>query len=235
MNTRKTLLLLGMAPLFVLLVASSAFPQSSGNFAASVNTTQCLIDNADGSLDGGMTGTFLDTTIKTPNSSQTALLIRPSLVSGLYTKNRVSEDVPSSTVWAGLRVRVCLDDKIVAPGTPVGNSCSGNPTQGWIFFNKRWVQVSQNFINQIEACAEDPADPTTELCFLQLIISTLSAHSFDFVAGAVGGGTHTVKVEWQFEDSDSTGGNAAACVGPGVLTVTQVKTFSTGGGIEITP
>jgi hypothetical protein len=44
-----------------------------------------------------------------------------------------------------------------------------------------------------------------------------------------------VKVEWQFEDSDGTGGNAAACVGPGVLTVTQVKTFATGGGIVILP
>jgi hypothetical protein len=28
--------------------------------------------------------------------------------------------------------------------------------------------------------------------------------------------------------------NQAACVGPGVLTVQQVKTFSTGGGIVIT-
>jgi hypothetical protein len=77
MNARKTLSLLGMASLFVLLITSSAFPQSSGNFSASVKTTQCLIDNADGSLDGGIVGTFLDTTIKTPNSSQTALLHPP--------------------------------------------------------------------------------------------------------------------------------------------------------------
>jgi hypothetical protein len=57
----------------------------------------------------------------------------------------------------------------------------------------------------------------------------------DFVVGDVGGGDHTLKVEWQFEDSDSNLSNAAACVGPGVLTVQQVKTFQTGGGIDILP
>ena len=221
----------------LLIAAAPVWAQSSGNFAAEIATTQCLIDNNDGSLDGGITGTLLETTIKTPNSSQTALLIRPSLVSGLYTKNRVSEDVASSTVWAGLQVRVCLDGKVVAPGTPGagGNAtCDPGDNDGWIFYNKRWVQVSQNFLNQIDACHDNP-DATVEECFLELAISTLSAHSFDFVAGNVGGGTHTAKVEWRFEDSDGTGGNAAACVGPGVLTVTQVKTFSTGGGIDINP
>ena len=61
-------------------VATSVFAQSSGNFTARVNTTKCLIDNVDGSLDGGISATVMETTIKTPNSSQTSLLIRPSLV-----------------------------------------------------------------------------------------------------------------------------------------------------------
>jgi hypothetical protein len=209
------------------LVSGLAFAESSGNFAATFNTTKCLIDNGDGSLDGLGAG-LVETTIRTPNSSQTALLIRPSLVTGLYTKNRVSDEVTTSTEWAGVRVRVCLDGKVVAPGTPVGAPCNGG--NGWIYYDKRWVQVSQNFLNQIDACNNVAG---TEECWLQLVMSTLSAHSFDFVAGDVGGGSHNVKVEWQFEDSDGTGGNAAACVGPAGLTVTQVKTFSTGGGIDI--
>jgi len=55
----------------------------------------------------------------------------------------------------------------------------------------------------------------------------------DFVVGDVGGGEHTLRVEWSFENSDAAEGNAPTCVGPGVLTVQQVKTFSTGCGIVV--
>lgn len=214
--------------LTIVLAASPAAAQSSGNFSASVNTTKCLIDNGDGTLGGGIVGTtLLETTIKTPNSSQTALVIRPSIVTGLFTRTKVDETVSTSTAWAGVRVRVLIDGRVVAPGTPVG--AVAGPGDGWIFFDKRWQQINQNFLNQIAACTDD----TALNCNLELILSTLSAHSFDFVAGDVGGGTHTVKVEWQFEDSDGTGGNAAACVGPAVLTVQQVKTFTQSGGIVV--
>jgi hypothetical protein len=210
-------------------VATLAFAQSSGNFSASVNTTKCLIDNTDGSLQGGIVSTALDTTIKTPNSSQTALLIRPSLVSGLFTRTKVDETTTTSTAFAGLQVRVLLDGKVAAPGTPVG--AVAGPNDGWVYFNKRWQQINQNFLGLIETCATN----TTVNCSLELILSTLSMNSGDFVVGNVGGGVHTVKVEWRFEDSDATGGNAAACVGPATMTVTQVKTFSQSGGIEILP
>lgn len=209
-----------------LALGSVAYAQSSGNFSANINTTKCLIDNGDGTLNGGIGATFLETTIKTPNSSSTALVIRPSLVTGLYTKSRVDETTTTSTAWAGVQVRVLLDGKAVAPGTPVGGT---DGEDGWVYYNKRWQQVNQNFLNQITACV----DNTSLNCSLELIQATLSANSMDFVVGNVGGGTHTLRAEWRFEDSDATGGNSAACVGPGVLTVQQVKTFSTGGGIDI--
>lgn len=208
-------------------IATLAFAQSSGNFSARVNTTKCLIDNVDGSLNGGIGATVLQTTIKTPNASQTALLIRPSLVSGLFTKTKVDETTTTSTAWAGLQVRVLLDGKVVAPGTPVGAVAGAG--DGWVYFNKRWQQINQSFLGLIGACAVDPLVN----CSLELILSTLSMNSGDFVVGDVGGGTHIVRVEWRFEDSDATGGNAAACVGPATITVTQVKTFSQSGGIEI--
>ncbi|MGH9786553.1 MAG: hypothetical protein ACRD88_20475 [Terriglobia bacterium] len=222
-------LLLGVVALSV----NTAFAQSSGNFAAHLITTQCLIDNVDGSLDGGIGGTLLETTIQTPNSKFTALDIRPSLVSGLYTKSRVTEDVTTSTAWAGLQVRVLIDGKVVAPGVDTTGGSLADAEDGWVYYNKRWQQINQNFLGKIDACVDD--DPTTDACFLELIQATLSANSLDFVVGNVGGGSHTLKAEWRFEDSDANGGNAAACVGPGVLTVTQVKTFSTGGGIVIEP
>jgi hypothetical protein len=204
----------------------AAFAQSSGNFSAKINTAKCLIDNGDGSLNGGITATFLATTLKTPNSGSTALVIRPSLVTGLYTKTRVTDTLSTATAYAGVMVRVLIDGKVVAPGTPVGAEAGIN--DGWVFYDKRWQQVNQNFLDDLQAL-----NTATDELFLEFILSTLSAHSMDFVAGDVGGGTHTLRVEWKFEDSDTTGGNAAACVGPGVLTVQQVKTFSTGGGIVI--
>jgi len=208
-------------------IGSMVYAESSGNFVAKVNTTKCLIDDADGSLDGGIGDTLLETTIRTPNSSSTALVIRPSLVTGLYTKTRVDETTTEDTAWAGVRVRVLIDGKVVAPGTPVG--VVAGPDDGWVYYDKRWQQVKQNFLNMIAACALD----TEYNCSLELILSTLSAHSMDFVVGDVGVGDHALKVEWAFDDSDDAGSNAAACVGPAVLTVTQVKTFSTGDGIEI--
>lgn len=209
------------------LVTAPALAQSSGNFAAKINTTQCVIDDTDGSLDGGIGGTLLETTIKTPNSASTALLIRPSMVTGLFTRTKVTETVNTDTAYAGVQVRVLIDGQVVAPGTPVGAVAGAD--DGWVYYDKRWQQINQNFLGLIQACVDD----TSLDCNLELILSTLSAHSMDFVVGDVGGGTHTLTVEWRFEDSDDNGGNAAACVGPAVLTVTQTKTFSTGGGIDI--
>ncbi len=211
-------------------IGGVAFAESSGNFAAKINTTKCVIDNTDGSLDGGIGGTLLETTIRTPNSQFTALVIRPSLVTGLYTKTRVTDTVTSDTAWAGLKVRVLIDGKVVAPGTPVG--AEAGPDDGWVYYDKRWQQINQNFLSIIKDLAELPVQ---DELYLELILSTLSAHSIDFVVGDVGGGDHTLKVEWAFEDSDDAAANAAACVGPAVLTVQQVKTFSTGGGIVIVP
>ncbi len=230
----KKIAVISLASALVILlgIGSMVYAESSGNFSAKINTTQCLIDNDSGSLTGGITSaTFLDTKIRTPNSQWTALVIRPSLVTGLYTKTKVTETISQATAYAGLKVRVLIDNKVVAPGSPVGVDVTdpANADAGWVYYDKRWQQINQNFLNQILACTDN-----TELdCSLELILSTLSAHSMDFVVGDVGGGEHTLKVEWAFEDSDPTGGNAAACVGPGVLTVQQVKTFQTGSGIDI--
>jgi len=229
---KKTLIVSMVFGLVILLgIGSMAFGQSSGNFSAKINTTKCLIDNEDGSLyldPPGNQATLLETTIKTPNSQFTGLVIRPSLVTGLYTKTRVTDQVETDTAWAGLKVRVLIDGKVVAPGTPVG--AVAGPDDGWVYYDKRWQQINQNFLSIIKDLAELPEQ---DELYLELILSTLSAHSMDFVVGDVGGAIHTLKVEWAFEDSDGTGENAAACVGPAVLTVEQIKTFSTSGGIVI--
>jgi hypothetical protein len=64
------------------------------------------------------------------------------------------------------------------------------------------------------------------LCNIELILSTLSAHSFDFLVNMPGTGNHTVVASWSMVDANATtGANEAACVGPGILTVTQYHVF----------
>lgn len=216
--------------LALLLVSAVAFAQSSGNFSARIATMQCELNNETGTISGGLTGTVLETTIKTPGSGQTALVIRPSLDIGLYTRTKVPSSLTEATANAGVRVRVLIDGKVVAPGTPVG--AVAGPNDGWVVFNQRFQRLRSNiplFLG--DDCNPDIA--VIEPCFIELIQGTLSMHSGDFVIGDVGGGDHTVRLEWQLVPTSATA-DQAACVGPGVLTVQQVKTFSTGGGIVIT-
>ena len=70
-----------------------------------------------------------------------------------------------------------------------------------------------------------------ELCNFELILSTLSAHSFDFVVPVGIGKPHTIVTSW------NTIGNpdpktAVSCVGPGITTVTQTKVFNNSGSLS---
>jgi len=231
--------------LFVCFVFSIgiSLAQSSGNFVAHVATAKCILNDQTGAITGGLNGTVLSSTIKTPNSGSTGLVIRPSLVTGLYTRTTVTKDTSLAAAVAGVKVRVLIDGLIVAPGTTVGaqptDGLNGNladdgngDNDGWVDYNKRFQQLSTNIFNLLaEDC--DPLTEEIEPCYIDLITSTLSANSMDFVVGDVGVGEHTLKVEWKLQPTDPDA-NQLACVGPGVLTVMQVKTFSQGSGIVIT-
>ncbi len=219
----RTIGRLATAIIVIVFAAAPLFAQSSGTFAASINKAQCLVDDGTGNLSGGITGTLLETTIKTPNASSTALLIRPSMVTGLFTKTTVTKVSPETSAVAGVKVRVTIDGNVVAPGDPAQDD-------GWVYYDKRFQQLSTNLFNAITDCG---VDGVAADCNLTLVLSTLSAQSLDFVAPNVGGDTHKLKVEWTLEEGAGTGFEAKACVGPGVLTVEQVKTFSTGGEIVI--
>jgi hypothetical protein len=211
------------------LVAAPAMAQSSGNFAAQVLEDQCVLSSADGSLSGGIAGTEMDTTIQTPNSNQTALLITPSLVTGLYTNTNINTSKNLSSETAAVVVKVTLDGNPVAPDT--GNG---------VIYDERFQQLSSNLFSQLTECVAN------DNCNIDLILSTASAHSFNFVAPDVGGGAHHLVVTWSFLCDNGTGtltagactktfsnNSAAACAGPGSVTVQQVKAFSQSGGVSI--
>jgi len=226
------------------LLAAASLPasaQSSGNFAASIDRTQCTVNRASGALLGGTTeadengGTLLETTIQTPNSSQTALIITPSLVAGLYTNTLVTESAPESSRGAAVVVKVTLDGKPVLPATAA--------TPG-VIYEERFQQLSTNVFSHIEECRDDNSQTGGDECNIELALSTLSAHAFNFIAPNVGGGNHRLKVEWEFQCYGNDGeevpcttaysaNTAGACAGPGTVTVQQVKAFSQSGGITV--
>jgi hypothetical protein len=214
--------------------SSAALAQSSGNFTARYMETQCTINTVgglpnSGGLNNNGGGTILNTFIKTPNSQFTTLLIRPSLVTGLFNNTQITGAMENSANSAAVRVFVTLDGQPVSPAT------SGQPG---IIYDQRFQQLSSNVFDSIAGCS------MSNNCNIDLVESTLAAHSFDFVAPNVGGGTHQVVVRWEFQCTDGSGAptpctmayttnTAGACAGPGTVTVTQTKAFTQSGGVMI--
>ncbi len=209
-----------------LLAVPMAFAQSSGNFTASFDRTTCVMDNATGALNGGIVAPFTWTSqIKVPNGSGTSLIIRPSYVTGLLTTTKLETGLDVATATAGIEVCVDLDQGKV----------NGSEDPFCVMYDKRFQQLKSNlFTTILQDC--DPLVEGIQPCFLELTLSTLAAHSFDFVGHDIPGGDRTVSVSVAFVDLNKTGGDAAACVGPGTVTVTQTKVFSTSDGIvDLTP
>ena len=251
----KNLLGIMVAVSLAAFTTAPALAQSSGNFAATIDRTACALDNSTGALSGGITVVDWDVKIKAPNGNGTSLDIRPSFVTGLFTKTKIDTTLSTATAVAGVEVCVKIDQGTL-------NGIPGPNAEHCVWYDKRFQQISSQLFSQLTACTAAPTttactadadcsslgtgftcNTTTGFCVgpnpncnFELILSTLSAHSFDFVAYNIPGGIRTVNVKANFFDSDGTGGNAVACVGPGVVTVTQTKVFGTSSGIvDLTP
>ncbi|MEY2484578.1 MAG: hypothetical protein QOH39_226 [Verrucomicrobiota bacterium] len=235
-NTTKILL---ATVVVTALALTTGWSQSSGSFTATISSTQCTINTTpglpnSGGLSGGSPVHMLDTYIQTPNSKFTTLLITPSLVTGLFNNTEVTQAMDTSGNSAAVRVFVTLDGKPVAPDAGPVNAPNG------IIYDQRFQQLSTNIFDQIATCS------VNNNCSIDLVESTLAAHSFNFVAPNVGGGNHHLVVQWAFQCTDNAGlptacttaytaNTAGACAGPGSVTVTQVKNFSQDAPIVIGP
>jgi hypothetical protein len=243
MQQHYKLLLPGIILALAILVSPFASAQSGGNFVATANNTVCSVNSSNGNFTiGGMTftqasGGSLTATIKLPNSSP-GLLVTPSLVTGMYTNTLSSNTMPSETAAIVVAVtdsvsgfptktltpnQTCVDTS--AAGTTNCTPTSTDPNcHCGVAYDERFQQLTTtNFM-------------TNES--VDLILSTLSAHSFNFTEGAVPGGLHTINLNWYFGCDSGTGflhtaqcgsaftaNSAAACAGPENLTVQQVQNF----------
>jgi hypothetical protein len=212
--------------------SSSVWAQASGaNFTASVDNTVCTINSTansgilGGNFVAGAEGGSLQAQIKLPNS-RPGLLVVPSLLTGMYTNTLSMNNTQSQTAAIVVVVTDTVNGNTVTL-TP-DNTCVVTNTAGTqcgTVYDERFQQL-----NTVLGSSES----------VQLILSTLAAHSFSFTEGNVPGGIHTIKLNWYFGCDNGSGtlstaqcsnptafaaNSAAACAGPGTLTVTQVQQF----------
>jgi hypothetical protein len=213
---RKVTLLFTVLFVTALYNSTPVLAQSSGSFSASYGATQCAISNNDGTLTPGIAGNSLpDVVVKVSSGNGVALVITPSLVTGLYTQNKLSQLTPTATQNVGLRVKVLVDNSTLNVVPEIISNSDG------VIYDQRFIQVNASFLSGLLTCLND--------CFT-MVQSTLSAHSFHFYVSNLAPGTHAIKVSW---DIVGGGNGEGTCVGPGTLTVEQVKNFSFNSGINL--
>jgi hypothetical protein len=227
--------------------AGNALAQASGNFSAAGTGAACAIGVGGGFNGSGTAVTFFDADISTSSGSGVTLDIRPSLVTGLFTDTKISTTVPTSSADIGIQVCVTVD-----------NSAAGILPTNCAVYNQRFQSISSQLFSQLSECtlanlgtacttSGDCPDPVNDICLLgtcfgpnplcnfDLILSTLSANSFDFVVPVSNGKPHHVKATWSVignPANNTAGSNTASCVGPGILTVTQYKVFNNSGSLS---
>jgi len=170
--------------------------------------------------------------IKTNSGNGNVFDIRPSAVIGLLTDVTVTSkqqaaaanNIALSAALAGIDFSVEVEGE---NGTPKPNVIPN----GTVTYDARFVQISTNLFNALSGgCLANAGG-----CFLTFAESTVSAHSFDWIAGAPAGGTtlqsgeYLVKASWApsagFGLVANSIGEAMACVGPVNLTVSQNKIY----------
>lgn len=215
-----------------IVVAGPVLAQSSGNFTYSStgNTVNCqLADN--GTISGGYTcaasggtlpapangaqclGSFT-TSIKTSSGAGNLLDIRPSMVVGLLTDVSITKDTQASSALAGVDVGVSVDGgATVMPNFPVT-------------YDARYTQISSNLFNALTTACVTTSTTAGAGCFFTFSQSTVSAHSFDWLATNLNSGTYNITMQWTATNKGSGNFAALTCVGPVNLTVQQNKVFN---------
>ena len=235
------------------LASGLAFAQSSGNFSATGTGASCVIGDG-GALSGGTTLTSFTANLSTGSGSGTTLDIRPSLVTGLFTDTKISTSIATSSADIGIQVCVTVDGTSTTP--PVyPTSCVTYDQRFQQISSQLFSQLAAcQLVTSATTCTIDTDcsalgstytcnNPTggtgtgicivpNPLCNFDLILSTLSAHSFDFVVPVSSGKPHVITASWNLIGAGVKGsGSVASCVGPGILTVTQTKVFNNSGSL----
>ena len=239
---KKSAVVLAVALLAAALGTSPAFAQSSGNFTYGSNggTTHCVLQSG-GNIQGGeicqnnctlqpdgtvactgVEGTCVggfNVGIKTNSGAGNVFVMRPSAVIGLLTDvsltTKTTPFTGTSSALAGVNFSV---DVSPAPAKVIPNYP--------VTYASRFVQISSNLFDVLgTTCTTVSATNPTGSCFFDFHESTVSAHSFDWIATGLSSGQYVVSVNWSSSLGNTGISRALTCVGPVNFTVTQNKVF----------
>jgi hypothetical protein len=222
MTNTHTSLLGGLLTLGLVLPMATANAQSQPSAKVTAKTANVvLLPETTGT--GGWQ-TLLANTIKTPN--QKDLFIGASFEIGLYTRTlaRTRNLVSDTSIAKGdVQVRVLLDGNVVEPGPVV----FGRRSQTLTATLEGAIGGCLSLVTNLDGSVSIVVDP---LCVtpeeIELILSTMDAATFNFVAVNVPQGIHTISVQARIDTSGSAQqGSFAATgtVGKGTLTVESVR------------
>jgi hypothetical protein len=228
--------------------SSGAFAQSAGSFSAAVSNVAIVPTIV---CDAGVTTTtnplscdntatnFLQLKIKVSNGDS-SLLIGGSLESSILTNTLTTSGGTgkNSASAGGSIVVTMLVDGARAPVGCTSNCPIGVAYPPIVTYNER-QQTLNTTLGNICTVTVGVATCTSPQS-IQLILSTTSANSFNFVVPGLAGGTHTITLSVAVStnataSSLSAGAEATAAVGVGSLTAQVVKTQTPFDAITVGP
>ncbi len=173
--------------------------------------------------------TVMNASLKT--SATTDLFITPSLVTGLYTETLVKGSSTGTTATAAatgsVAVRVLIDcSNCAAPGSAQSGTAlyaiagQPDPNGTGIVFDARIQQLSATLGQVITSACLATNTCTDEQ--IDLILSTTSAHSFNYIMENVGSGSHVITVQARLDAGQVCTNNNSN--GTGGVTCTNVNT-----------
>jgi len=167
-------------------------------------------------LNGACIGGFT-VGIKTSSGNGNVFVVRPSAVIGLLTDvsigSKNSTIIGTSSALAGVDVSVKV--------SPASGQHNPTLTPAYpVTYDSRFIQISSNLFSVLGSLCT-----TTTGCYISFNESTVSAHSFDWIASNLSSGQYNVTVNWTSSLGDFGVANSMTCVGPVNLTVQQNKVF----------
>ncbi len=106
---------------------------------------------------------------------------------------------------------------VPAPGSP--STCPGGATASCV--------SGSGTPGSAGTCTTGLCQAPAAGCNFEILLTTLGAHTFDWVVRMPGNGSHLVAMTWALigQNQNTTNGSTAACVGPVKFGVMQVKNF----------
>ncbi|PYN96895.1 MAG: hypothetical protein DMD89_17290 [Candidatus Rokuibacteriota bacterium] len=223
---KKSAVVLAVALLVAVLGTSTADAQSQPSAKVTAKTANLtLLPETTGT--GGWQ-TVLSNTIKTAN--QKDLFINASFEVGLFTQTLVSSKnmtKDTSTADANVQVQVLLDGQPVQPGDKRAGVVYGRRTQTLSATLEGAIAGCLSIVTNLDGSQSIVLDPTCVLPeTIELILDSMDAASFNFVAVDVPQGVHTITVQARIDTTGSadTGSfKAMGTVGKGSMTVESVR------------